>query len=71
MEKLGNNDIRGVLELLEEQRETLILLLSPQNLPHASLLGHFPFVRSDWPDHSRHNENFTFNQNYPATFVKF
>ena len=26
----------------------------------------FPFVRSDRPDHSRHNENFTFNQNYLA-----
>ena len=26
----------------------------------------FPFVRTDRPDHSRHNENFTFNQNYLA-----
>ena len=30
-------------------------------------LGRFPFVRTDRPDHSRVNENFTFNQNYPAT----
>ena len=31
--------------------------------------GHFPFVRTDWPDHN-HNENFTFNQDYPARSVK-
>ena len=31
---------------------------------------HFSFVRTDWPDHSRRNENFTFNQNYPARSVK-
>ena len=30
----------------------------------------FSFVRTDWPDHSRRNENFTFNQNYPARSVK-
>ena len=24
----------------------------------------------DWPDHSHHNENFTFYQNYPARSVK-
>ena len=28
----------------------------------------FLFV-TDWPDHSYHNENFTFNQNYPARSV--
>ena len=33
-------------------------------------LEHFPFVRPDRPDNSRHNENFTFNQNYPARSVK-
>ena len=27
------------------------------------------FVRTDRPDHSYHNENFTFNQNYPARSV--
>ena len=32
-------------------------------------LGRFPFVRTDRPDHFR-NENFTFNQNYPARSVK-
>ena len=26
----------------------------------------FLFVRTDRPDHFYHNENFTFNQNYPA-----
>ena len=30
-------------------------------------LGRFPFVRTDRPDHSHHNENcFPFNQNYPG-----
>ena len=29
----------------------------------------FLFVRTEWPDHSYHNENFTFNQNYPARSV--
>ena len=29
----------------------------------VSLLGQFPFVRTDRPDHSRHDENFTLNQN--------
>ena len=28
------------------------------------------FVRTDWPDLSHGNENFTFNQNYPARYVK-
>ena len=32
--------------------------------------GSFPFVRTDRPDPSRGNENFTINQNYPARFVK-
>ena len=26
----------------------------------------FPFVRTDWPDHSRRNENFGFNHSYPG-----
>ena len=30
----------------------------------------FPFVRADWPDHFNHNENFTFNQNYPVRSVR-
>ena len=30
----------------------------------------FSFVRTDRPDHSRCNENFTFNQNHPARLVK-
>ena len=28
--------------------------------------GRFPFVRTDRPDHSRRNDNFTFNQNSPS-----
>ena len=36
-----------------------------------SELGHFPFVRSGRPAHSRCNDNFTFNQSYPARSVKF
>ena len=34
------------------------------------VLGRFSFVRTDRPDPSRRNENFTFNQNYPARSVK-
>ena len=34
------------------------------------LLGRFPFVRTDRPGHSLRNEDFTFNQNYPARSVK-
>ena len=30
------------------------------------VLGRFPFVRTDRPDHSSHKENFTFNQNYQS-----
>ena len=37
----------------------------------ARVSGRFPFVRTDRPDHSRNNENFTSNQNYPARSVKF
>ena len=29
-------------------------------------LGHFPFVRTDRPENSSQNDNFTFNQNYPV-----
>ena len=32
--------------------------------------GRFPFVRTDRPQHSCRNENFAFNQNYPARSVK-
>ena len=32
--------------------------------------GRFPFVRTDWPHHSRRNESLTFNENYPAISVK-
>ena len=35
-----------------------------------SFLGRFPFVRTDRPDPSRSNENFTFDQNYPTRSVK-
>ena len=30
----------------------------------------FPFVRTNWPHHSRLNESLTFNQNHPAISVK-
>ena len=33
------------------------------------ILGHFSLVRTDRPDHSHRNENFTLYQNYPATLV--
>ena len=33
-------------------------------------LGRFPPFRTDWPDHSRRNDNFSFNQNSPARSVK-
>ena len=33
-------------------------------------LGRFPFVRTDWPDHSRRKEISLFNQNSPARSVK-
>ena len=36
----------------------------------TSHLGRFPFVRTDQPDPSLRNENFTINQNYPARSVK-
>ena len=32
--------------------------------------GRFSFVRTDRPDHSRCNENFTFNKKYPTRLVK-
>ena len=32
--------------------------------------GRFPFVRTDRPDHSRRNENFTVDQNYLSRSVK-
>ena len=34
------------------------------------VLGRFPFVRTDRPDHSRRSDNFSFNQNSPARSVK-
>ena len=34
------------------------------------LLRRFPFVRTDQPDHFRHKENSSFNQNYPVRSVK-
>ena len=32
--------------------------------------GAFHFIRTDWPDHSRHNDNVPFNQNSPARSVE-
>ena len=34
------------------------------------ILGRFPFVRTERPDPSRRNENFTINQSYPTRSVK-
>ena len=33
-------------------------------------IDYFPFVKTDHPDPSSLNKNFTFNQNYPARSVK-
>ena len=35
-----------------------------------SILGRFPFVRTDWPGYSHRNEKITFNQSYRARSVK-
>ena len=35
-----------------------------------AVLGRFPFVRTDRPDNSRRNKDFTFNQYYPVRSVK-
>ena len=45
-------------------------LLSPLLSLSFTVLGCFPFVRTDRPDHSRSNENFTFNQNFSTRSVK-
>ena len=37
---------------------------------YPAALRRFPFFRTDRPDPSRRNENFTINQNYPARSVK-
>ena len=37
---------------------------------YPAALRLFPFFRTDRPDPSRRNENFTINQNYPARSVK-
>ena len=47
----------------------LILDLGKQTWKKKGL-GRFPFVRTDRPDPSRSNENFTFDQNYPTRSVK-
>ena len=44
-----------------------ILVLFTQQL---EILGRFPFVRTDRPNHSQRNENFHFNQISPARSVK-
>ena len=35
-----------------------------------TFIDYFPFVKTDRPDPSSRNKNFTFNQNYPARSVK-
>ena len=40
------------------------------SVEHTANLGRFTFVRTARPDHSRRDENFTFNQNYPARSVQ-
>ena len=45
-------------------------LSSKCSVCNCSILGCFPFVRTDRPGHSLRNENFTLNQSYPARSVK-
>ena len=49
---------------------TIIKLGRNEINTHTEHLGRFPSVRTDWPDHSRRNDNFTFNNNYPTRSVK-
>ena len=44
--------------------------LKELNLRTKPNKGRFPFVRTDRPDHSRRNENFTVDQNYLSRSVK-
>ena len=70
----------GIARLLPHPSPLLTLLFClPLPQPHLSsgliffvlilFLECFLIVRTDRPDHSYHNENFTFNQNYPARSV--
>ena len=45
-------------------------LFSNTSVVNLCVLGRFPFVRTDQPDPSLRNENFTINQNHPARSVK-
>ena len=45
---------------------SLLFILRFSFLCFNTNLECFPFVRTDRPDHSYHNENFSCNQNYPA-----
>ena len=46
-----------------------LVLRKPCPRSRTRLRG-FPFVRTDRPDHSSHDKNFAFNQNYPARSVR-
>ena len=46
------------------------LSLITEDFSNNRTLGRFPFVRTDRTDQSSHEENFTFNLNYPARSVK-
>ena len=58
--------IKAKLFFFPRQNEIHVVISSEDN----PLLGRFPFVRTDRPDHFRRNENFTFDQSYPARSVK-
>ena len=50
--------------------EYVTMFSSENRTLNVLLLGRFPFVRTERPDPSRRNENFTINQSYPTRSVK-
>ena len=54
-----------------EAYQEVSLYLHVLTLHMCCSLGCFPFVRTDRPDHSCHDEKFTFNHNYSVRSVKF
>ena len=54
------------LTLLPSPSSASFILIRFNFLCFNTNLECFPFVRTDQPDHSYHNENFSCNQNYPA-----
>ena len=60
-------------QMVKNAKLLYLLYLTVFNIREAIVdsdsLGRFRFVRTDRPDQSRRNENFTFHQNYPARSV--